>query len=222
MTPADIALFLRSARTDAALSRLRPLLGSRGAFESVYGDDGDPWASGDARYRYQRRKYQVLVSLLPPARRYGRVLDLGCGLGAMARLLAGRADAVLGMDVALAAVEQARSLSADLAHVSFEQGDVLDLPRALDGSFDLIVISDVLYYLLPLSDAVLKALAMRMADLLTPGGICLLANHFFFAADAESRRSRRIHRAFAWSPGLDVMSEHRRPFYLATLLTPAA
>ncbi len=221
MTPRDIALFLRSARTDSALSRLRPLLGGRGAFEQVYEAGADPWASNDARYRYQRRKYEVLVSLLPPGRHYGRALDLGCGLGAMARLLAARTDSVLGLDVAQAAVEQARTRNHDMPHVAFEQADMLDLPRGLDGSFDLIVLSDVLYYLSPLGDAVLKALALRMADLLAPGGICLLANHFFFSADADSRLSRRIHRAFAWSPRLRVMSEHRRPFYLATLLTPA-
>ncbi len=221
MTPRDVALFLRSARTDSALSRLRSTLGGRGAFEQVYGGGADPWASNDARYRYQRRKYEVLLSLLPQ-RQYGRALDLGCGLGGMTRLLAGRTDSVLGLDVAQTAVEQARTQHRDLPHMTFDQADMLDLPRGLDGGFDLIVLSDVLYYLSPLSDALLKAMALRMADLLAPGGICLLANHFFFAADPDSRLSRRIHRAFAWSPRLHVMSEHRRPFYLATLLTPAA
>jgi SAM-dependent methyltransferase len=222
MTPRDIALFLRSARTDASLARLRPALGGRDAFERVYDHGADPWASNDRRYRYQRRKYEVLLSLLPPGRRYGRALDLGCGLGAMARLLATRADSVLGLDVAQSAVEQARGRHVDVAHLRFEQADIETLSPTLDGTFDLIVLSDVLYYLSPLSDALLKTIALRMATLLTPGGICLLANHFFFAADPDSRMSRRIHRAFAWSPGLDVLSEHRRPFYLATLLTPAA
>ena len=222
MTPRDIALFLRSARTDALLARLRPMLGGRGAFEQVYGNGADPWASNDARYRYQRRKYEVLLSLLPPGRRFGRALDLGCGLGGMARLLSSRADHVLGLDVAQSAVEQARLRHADVAHLHFEQADIRHLPTALDRSFDLIVLSDVLYYLSPLSDAVLKAAALRVAALLTPGGTCLLANHFFFAADPDSRQSRRIHRAFAWSPALNVISEHRRPFYLATLLAPAA
>ena len=56
------------------------------------------------------------------------------------------------------------------------------------------------------------------ADLIAPNGVCLLANHFFFAADADSRASRRIHRAFAACPRFRVISEHRRPFYLATML----
>ena len=58
------------------------------------------------------------------------------------------------------------------------------------------------------------------AYLLAPGGILLLANHFFFAADAGSRLTRRIHDAFSWSPHLSAMGHHRRSFFLATLLKP--
>ena len=73
----------------------------------------------------------------------------------------------------------------------------MDLPRTLDGAFDLIVIADTLYYVSPLDDRMLKALAARIADLLEPGGTCLLADHFFSGADADSRRTRHIHDAFA-------------------------
>jgi hypothetical protein len=48
-----------------------------------------------------------------------------------------------------------------------------------------------------------------------------MANHFFFSADRDSRLSRRIHDAFAWSPRLHLLREHRRPFYLASLLEAA-
>ena len=78
--------------------------------------------------------------------------------------------------------------------------------------------ADTLYYLAPLSDGLLKALSARLADLLMPGGLCLLANHFFFAADADSKLSRRIHDAFTWSPRFAALSHHRRAFFLATLL----
>lgn len=217
----DVGLFLHSARTDARIQRLRSALGSAGALEAVYADDPDPWASASPRYRYQRRKYEVLASLLPP-RRFRRALDLGCGLGLLSRHLAARADAVVGVDVAPSAVARARASHADLANLRFEAHDLLHLPRSFDGGFDLVAVADVLYYLSPLDDALLEAVVGRVAALLTPGGLCLLANHYFFRADPESRRSRRIHDAFARSPRLVVLSEHRRPFYLATLLeTPA-
>lgn len=219
MTPRDVGLFLKSARTDAALSRLRKTLGHDAAFETIYRESNDPWASASTKYRYQRRKYETLVGLLPEGRRFASALDLGCGVGLMSKLLAGRADEVVGIDVAHAAVGRAAKVHAAVGNLSFEQGDVLDLPARLDARFDLVVIADVLYYLMPLDEAVLGKVAHRIADLLAPGGLCLLANHFFFSADADSRLSRRIHRAFAACPRLQVLSEHRRLFYLATMLT---
>ena len=223
MSPRDIGLFLQSARTDEFIAHTRGWIGDRAAFEAAYATGGDPWASGDRRYLYQRRKYDALVALLPPGRRFARALDLGAGLGLLGRRIAERADEVLGLDISQGAVEQARALHLDVANLRFEQGDIRHLPASLDGSFDLIVLADTLYYLPPpLTDAALKALALRAATLLAPGGLCLLANHFFFAAEPGSRLSRRIHRAFAWSPGFQVVAEHRRPFYLVSLLAASA
>jgi SAM-dependent methyltransferase len=116
-------------------------------------------------------------------------------------------------------VEQARGHGAAFANLQFEQGDILDLSPSLDGQFDLVVVADVLYYLAPLDEQVLSALALRIAGLLRPGGVCLLANHFFFAADPDSKVSRNIHRAFLACPGFALMSEHRRAFFLASLFS---
>lgn len=223
MSPRDIPLFLRSARTDAAIARVRAIDDDQAAFDAAYnGHNGDPWASNDGRYRYQSRKYDTLVSLLPSGRRFAQGLDLGSGLGLLGRRLATRADAVLGLDISQRAVEHARTLNADMPSLRFDQGDIRDIPVALDGCFDLVAIADTIYYLpQPLADSTLKALAMRVSRLLKPGGVCLLANHFFFSADPDSRITRRIHRAFAWSPGFTVLSEHRRPFYLVSILEAA-
>jgi SAM-dependent methyltransferase len=217
MSPRDIGLFLRSARTDARIVRLRATQGDQAAFDDAYAN-GDPWASADPRYRYQRRKYDVLAGLLPK-RRFARALDLGTGLGLMARRLAATADEVVGIDVSAAAVAHATAANRDLPQLSFVQGDVMALPAALDGGFDALVLADTLYYLPPpITDDTLKQVALRMARLLRPGGICLLANHYFSGADADSRISKRIHDAFSWSPGWQVLAQHRRPFYLVTIL----
>ena len=217
--PRDFSLFLVSARTDAAIERTRARAGARAAFEEAYTRSGDPWRSAALRYRYQGLKYEQIMALLP-ARRFRRTLDLGCGLGLLSQHLARRSDAVLGLDVAEAAVGHARRRAAGIANLSFEQGDILDLPASLDAPFDLVVVADTLYYLSPLGDDLLKALSARLARLLAPGGILLLANHFFFAADAGSRLTRRIHDAFTWSPHLSATGHHRRSFFLATLLKP--
>jgi len=219
MHPRDIALFLRSARTDAAIGRTRRTRGARAAFEAAYTAQPDPWASGDARYRYQANKYAGLMECLPPGRRFARALDLGSGIGALSRALTAVADDVLGLDIAQSAVDRARFLAGGKRNLRFDQADATDLLRALDGQFDLVVVADTIYYLDRTDDMALKAIATRMAELLAPGGLCLIANHFFFAADPDSRLSRRIHNAFTWSPHFRVVAQHRRAFYLATLLT---
>jgi SAM-dependent methyltransferase len=118
------------------------------------------------------------------------------------------------------AIERARAAGIGrLSNIEFKQGDVLALPQELDGQFDIVTVADVLYYLSPMSDDLLKQLATRIADLLAPGGICVLVNHFFFGGDADSKLSRRIHNAFEWSPRFAVVSTHRRPFYLVSLLS---
>jgi len=219
ISPRDVGLFLRSARTDAEVARVRSSVGQQAAFDAVYAA-GDPWASGDPRYLYQRVKYDVLGGLIPQ-RRYCHALDLGSGLGHFSRKLAGCADEVLALDISSCAVEQATALHRDLPNLRFQCGDVLTLPSTLDGRFDLIAVADTLYYLPPpIGDGLLKAVATRLARLLRPGGVLLLANHFFFAADPDSRLSRRIHNAFVWSPSWRLLSEHRRPFYLVSLLAP--
>jgi hypothetical protein len=77
----------------------------------------------------------------------------------------------------------------------------------------------MLYYLPPpITPAVLLKTASRIAELLVPGGLCLLVNHFFFSLDTDSRLSRRIHDAFKLSPRFRVASEFRRPFYIVSML----
>jgi SAM-dependent methyltransferase len=221
MLPRDIGLFVKSARTDARIARMRREAGSRAAFEAAYRESDDPWASASPQYRYQGLKYDRLVALLP-GKRFQHALDLGCGLGLLSQKLALRAERVLGIDIAPAAIEHARRRGAAVDNLAFEPGDILNLSSSLDGKFDLVVVADVLYYLSPLDEAVLRSVVRRIADLLTPGGTCLLANHFFFAADPDSRVSRKIHRAFSDCPRFAVTSEHRRAFFLATLFSERA
>jgi predicted TPR repeat methyltransferase len=216
MLPRDIGLFIQGARTDAKITRLQQDESNSATFETVYTESADPWASASPRYRYQGLKYDKLIGLLPQ-RHFANALDLGCGLGLLSQKLAKRAERVLGIDIATAALDHARRRATGLSNLEFAPGDILSLPVSLNGQFDLVVIADVLYYLSPLDEMVLTSVVRRIADLLSVGGTCLLANHFFFSADKDSKVSRKIHRAFSDSPRFAVMSEHRRAFFLATL-----
>ena len=216
MYPRDIGLFLRSARTDKRLDRLRGELGMGAALEAVYAADPDPWASASPHYRYQSRKYEVIASLLP-RRRYRKALDLGCGPGLLTRHLANVADEVVGVDISPSAIAIAQAGNADRPNLSFAAHDLLALPVSFNRAFDLVVIADVLYYLAPSDDNGLQLLVERLARLLSPGGVCLLANHYVMRFDTDSRRSRRIHAAFETSMALTARASYRRPFYLVGL-----
>jgi predicted TPR repeat methyltransferase len=213
----DIRFWLRSARADADLKKFRAAHGAAAAFDKLYADNIDPWGFEVPQFSYQRRKYQTIVSLIPN-RHYEHALDLGCGVGLLTQQLAGKADQVLGLDVSTVAIQDARARVVNLPNIAFEQADVLNLSSDLDGRFDLLIVADVLYYLQPMSDWVLKETALRLRRLLKPGGVCVLANHFFFEIDPDSRLSRRIHQAFAWSPGFGLIHDYRRAFYLVSVL----
>ncbi len=215
MTLRDIAFWIRSARADAALARHRTTATAGEAFDRLYCSTDDPFGAVLPQFRYQRRKYRALLSILPK-RLYRDVLDIGCGLGVFSRALAPHAELVLGIDVSLRAVLQARSLSAGFDNLHFEQADINSFNSRR--RFSLVVLADVIYYLPTLTDESIQSIAAKLTALMEPGGLLLLVNHFFFGVDSQSRMTRRIHEVFRASSDLAIMSEHRRAFYLATVL----
>ena len=142
-----------------------PADGRAARFDALYRADIDPWdfrTSG-----YERDKYAATLAALPRAR-YRRVLEVGCSIGELTRRLRGRADAVVGLDVSAVAIAEARRVHGDVPGLDF---DVAELPRQWPaGTFDLVVLSEVLYFLEP--DEI-DALGSRVAAALEPGGHCV-------------------------------------------------
>lgn len=216
MTIRDIAFWVRSARADSRLDRLRRQRGSAAAFDQLYAATSDPFGAELPQYRYQQRKYDSLLSMLPQ-RRYQNVLDIGCGLGAFTRKLAPFAKHILGTDISAEAIGQAWELSAGHPNASYLQADMLDEHQPA-AAFDLIILADTLYYVDPLTTARLQCIARDISSRLAPGGLLLLVNHYFFGIDPASRATREIHDAFRNASSLESVAEHRRAFFLATLL----
>jgi SAM-dependent methyltransferase len=91
---------------------------------------------------------------------------------------------------------------------------------AMNGTFDLVVVADTLYYLPPpLLDSALHSLASKVSQLLTRDGILMIANHYFPLPIAETRLTKRIHAAFASCLKLRLIAEHKRAFFLASIYT---
>jgi SAM-dependent methyltransferase len=149
------------------MSRYTSSIG-RDYFNALYGDDPDPWRFGTSEY--ERDKYAASLDALPDPF-YESALEVGCSIGIFTRLLASRCRHLLALDVAEQALAQARQ-NCPLAHVTFENRSVpRDWP---EGQFDLIVLSEVLYYL---DRPALQQAALLARESLRPGGVILLVHY---------------------------------------------
>ena len=176
-----------------------------GYFDALYGADPDPWrfASSD----YERGKYAATMAALPP-RRFAAALEVGCSIGVLTSQIAHRCDALLALDVAEAALAQARSrcTAALYPAVRFERRAVPgDWP---DGRFDLIMLSEVLYYL-DASD--LRKTARLAAAALQPGG-CMVLVHYLGETDYPATGDEAAD-GFIAATGLNPVLQVREPEY---------
>ncbi|MGP3977080.1 class I SAM-dependent methyltransferase [Streptomyces sp. 8N114] len=99
-------------------------------------------------------------------RRFGRALDVGCGSGDLARLLARRADEVEAIDSDPAIVARAREVTPATAPVNFTVADASAGTPA--GPYDVITCVAVLHHL-PFTEAV-----THLRRQLAPGGTLIV------------------------------------------------
>jgi cyclopropane fatty-acyl-phospholipid synthase-like methyltransferase len=110
-------------------------------FEALYRADPDPWKF--AASPYERDKYALTLEAMAKPR-YRSALEVGCSIGILTRSLASRCDALVAIDAAQIPLAEARRRCADLRSVRFEHMFVPD--QWPDGNFDLILLSEVVYY----------------------------------------------------------------------------
>jgi SAM-dependent methyltransferase len=96
------------------------------------------------------------------------VLDVGCGVGRLTSVIAGRAARVCGLDVSSEMIALARQHHADL-NVEWVVGNGTDLDPLPDRSFDLCI-SHVVFQHIP-DPGVTLSYVREMGRVLTPGGI---------------------------------------------------
>src|SRR2546423_1943850 len=110
----------------------------------------DLWKGGDAHWNFEtsafeQAKYARQFALIRD-RRYARALEIGCGSGCFTRLLSEVADEVAALDIAPSAIARARSLTA-AKNVEYREANVMDYDLRGAGAWDLIVMSETIYYL---------------------------------------------------------------------------
>lgn len=176
-------------------------------FDGLYASDADPWQVRTSWY--ERRKLAVLLASLP-RERYRTVLEIGCSIGVTTRALAGRCEHVTALDASSRALVLARAELGPLVgdRVALAEATV---PEELPGgTYDLIVLSEVGYFVDPARVASLAdALPLRLAD-----GGDLVAVHWRLDADRLATPGDDVHARLA-VPGLrEVVSHVEREFVL--------
>jgi len=153
-----------------------------GAFEEMYRDVDDPWHHGDATAIH----YDLALFLLKRhvSLHGGRALDLGCGKGAFTvRLKEIFPNAcILGVDIAPTAIKKA---SEKYNHLGiefkvFDAGKYWDMADKVGKDFQLVVMSDIMWYILSEFESVVKYL-----DRIVSVGGYLLINQTFYPLDEQ-------------------------------------
>jgi cyclopropane fatty-acyl-phospholipid synthase-like methyltransferase len=110
-------------------------------FEGLYQGDQDPWKF--ATSAYERAKYDDTLAALGH-QRAARGLEVGCSIGVLTERLAAHCDELVATDISQTALQQARRRCAGLANIDFR---LASAPAAqVEGAFDLVVLSEVVYY----------------------------------------------------------------------------
>jgi SAM-dependent methyltransferase len=184
------------------------MTGSRSAahFKRLYQSNPDPWSFASSAYEHA--KYRQTLAALGD-RHFSDGLEVGCSIGVLTRMLAPRCDRLLGVDIVEAPLQAAQTRCAGFSHVRFQR---MQVPIAWPAqSFDLIVFSEVLYFLsLPDID---RCTARAVAGLL-PGGIIVLVNWLGLTHDptpGNEAADRFIGAAAAG--GLTIMHQARHEGY---------
>jgi cyclopropane fatty-acyl-phospholipid synthase-like methyltransferase len=147
-------------------------------FDRMYAGADDP-CQLSTRW-YEQRKYAITLALLPQ-QRYRHAFEPGCSIGTLTALLALRCDHVTAVDVADAAL---RSADARLREAGCRDRVTLTClsidARWPPGPFDLLVLSEVAYYL---EEPALAEVLRRECAQLQPGANVVAAHWRHAVAD---------------------------------------
>ncbi len=175
------------------------------AFDDLHQENDDPWSVMTAWF--ERRKRALTLAALPDEH-YGRALEIGCSLGLLAGDLANRCDELVALDRSDVAVERARHRLRGVPNVQVEAAVVpRDWPS---GTFDLVVVSEVGYFLSPLE---LDGLLARVRDNLAPGGHVVLC-HWRHPIVGWPLDGDRVHDLWRAASEQDPLVVHRERDFL--------
>jgi SAM-dependent methyltransferase len=178
-------------------------------FERRYRRDGDPWQYRESEY--ERAKYDATLSACGPGP-FESALELGGSIGVFSARLAERCETLTTIDFSPTAVAAARAQLVAFPHARAIVGEI---PGAIEpGSHDLVVASEILYYL---DDEPLAATFERLREVLIPGGR-MVAVHWRPAGPERPQTAAGVHARLRSLPWLRAISDRSTADYLLDVL----
>ncbi|MEP9410710.1 MAG: glycosyltransferase [Candidatus Brocadia sp.] len=185
----------------------------RDYFERIFAARPDPWKYTSP---YEQKKYEQTLDMLPSGR-IRTALELACAEGHFTVKLASLVDDLVAADISQIALDRAARRCANLKNVRFVHLDLTKDP--LPGRFELIICSEVLYYVG--GQKALKDIAHKLVKALESWGYLLMA-HAHVVKDDPDRTgfdwdtpfgARVISETFASISKLRLLKELRTPLY---------
>ena len=184
---AELHRYLQASVVEGAgeAPRSAPRAYVEGLFDS-YAEEFDEHLTTRLGYRTP----QMLAALLPAGLRWRAALDLGCGTGLMAPLLAPHCDAIDGVDLSSLMLDKAR---AGGRYRMLAHDDVAEHLHATPQRYGLIVAADVFVYV-----GALDAVFEGVARVIEPGGLFAFSVEESAGAELELRTSSRYAHSEAY------------------------
>ena len=173
------------------LAQLDPLWAIQSSDRNRFGgaDDDAFMASG----REKVKGIMARLGELGLPERHASALDFGCGVGRLTLPFADHFDAVTGVDIAPAMVEQARERAAGRTDVRYLLNDRDDLSLLAGERFDLVYTGLVLQH--QPSAKVALAYLSGLAALVAPGGVLAAQVPVTIPARLRLQHGRRVYAA---------------------------
>ena len=147
-----------------------------GEFEQMYQNIEDPWGMHKGLYSLKNEVLLALIGQLGNSAQIDTVLHAGCALG----LLTGRVRQQLGdevrvwaCDISPTAIRKAAAEHKGIEFFVHDLSQVDQLPFTT-GFFDLILMAETLWYVLPWLHTILR----RFHAMIRPGGTLILQQYF--------------------------------------------
>ncbi len=173
-------------------------------FERMYAGDPDPWKFETSAY--EAGKYDHTIASLG-THHFARALEVGCANGLLTQRLSSVCESVVAIDVSDTALQRARHRNRASTHVHFFN---MPFPRQTpNSSFDLILMSEVVYYW---STADIAAAGAWIEKHIAPKGALLLV-HWIGETDYPQTGDEAVRLLRQSLPNFQTIASDRRDAY---------